>query len=782
MHLIKKSALMLAISSASLALAQEEKMEELVVISQQQTFANSLVSESMIDQQNAITSVLGVIDNVPGVLINEGDVFGSDDWSTVVSIRGFQLSLDEQQIGMTVDGVPNGNSNYGGGSKANRFIDTENLETVEVSQGTADISSRSHEALGGTLNFVTQDPREEQVARVSYTAGDYDAKKMYFRYDTGRFLNGTTKAYVSYSDMDVNAWIDQSGETTRNHIAVKAVGDYSWSDVTFYASYDDTEEDNYQRVSLSEFEANPDWDRLTGDWTGTPYVDQLYRRGWSTLRENFLTYARFDFNPMESLSFQVTPYYHKNEGRGDWLPPYIVDVTDDGAGQPHSELDSSNGTVRGGSALGQIGYVARDGSPLVPASDCSSLTFPYGGTGDGSLHLDPACFDTDAVPLGSYRHTHYEKERVGLTGDIRWDMDFSIGTNSVRGGFWYEDQVRYESRDWHKVIDSRTSYHFDHTPYWVQYDREYPQSTTMLYVEDALTLASVTLRAGVKQWYVDVEREDNIEGDVAKTSVSSDSDPLFSAGVLWQAVDGLEFFAGYAENFAAVKDVVLEEANLIENPDALDSVVPETATNMDLGVRYNSDRFALTATVYEIDFDNRITALSSAEAGEIIDYLGESDVVFVNAGGIKSTGFEFGGTWFVNDAFSIYSALTKNESEYQDSINDAFPNGNTVFGSPEDMFVLSFDWSEDAYRAGLSSKYVGERWIDAANTQRADAFTVTDLYFAIAGDGFGDAQGYEVKLTVNNLFDEDYLGGISGGWGAWIGGGRTAAITFTLDI
>ena len=55
----------------------------------------------MFKQQSAMTSAMAMIDNLPGVLINEGDTFGSDDWSTTVSIRCFQLSLDEQQVGIT---------------------------------------------------------------------------------------------------------------------------------------------------------------------------------------------------------------------------------------------------------------------------------------------------------------------------------------------------------------------------------------------------------------------------------------------------------------------------------------------------------------------------------------------------------------------------------------------------------------------------------------------------------------------------------------------------------
>ena len=65
-------------------------------------------------QQTPMTSALSIIDNLPGVLVNEGSPFGSDEWSTSISIRGFTLDLESQQIGMTVDGISNGNSNYGG--------------------------------------------------------------------------------------------------------------------------------------------------------------------------------------------------------------------------------------------------------------------------------------------------------------------------------------------------------------------------------------------------------------------------------------------------------------------------------------------------------------------------------------------------------------------------------------------------------------------------------------------------------------------------------------------
>ena len=130
-----------AVGSAPL-FADDTTMEEVTVIGVSTIYANNAVTEGMEKQQTPITSPLSMIDNLPGISIQEGDTYGFDDWSTTISMRGFQVSLSDQQIGMTIDGLPNGNSNYGGGAKANRYIDNQNIAGVNVSQGTADIASR----------------------------------------------------------------------------------------------------------------------------------------------------------------------------------------------------------------------------------------------------------------------------------------------------------------------------------------------------------------------------------------------------------------------------------------------------------------------------------------------------------------------------------------------------------------------------------------------------------------------------------------------------------------
>jgi iron complex outermembrane receptor protein len=764
-----------AVTPAFSAEETEENIESITVVGKSVSYANNQSSKEMARQQSNLTSVLAVIDNLPGVLINEGDTFGSDDWSTTVSIRGFQLSLDEQQIGITIDGIANGNSNYGGGAKANRYIDTENLAGVEVSQGTGDIASRSHEALGGTLNFTTIAPNAEEQMTVSWSQGNFDAQKFFVRYDTGEMAKDTF-AWLSVSNSRNTDWVDQSADNRRDHLAAKLVSMIGDVEVTAYGSWDDTHEDNYQRVSLAQFQQNPESDGLMAQWTGIPYVDQVHRQAWSTLRENLFGYVQADYKT-DNFEVKGNLYYHKNVGRGDWIPPYVVNVNNDGDNLPHSELQSGN-TISGGDSLGQIYFVDAAGVEVNQIAGCeSSITFPYGGAG---AEYDPACYASGAVPVGSYRHTHYEKERVGFNGDFIWYTQISEMDNALRGGIWYEDYRRDESRDWHKIIDSRSSAEFDHTPYWIQYDRGFPVQTAMLYLENELSMDWATVRLGVKQFYVDLERQDNFDS-TNQAAISSDSDPLFSAGILIpMPLDGLELFAGYAENFAAIKDTVLER-----DASTLDQVSPESAKNFDLGLRFVSEDFNASLTYYEIIFDDRLTFIApDSPAG--IDFLIGTNGTFVNSGGIESSGLEASLSINVTENMTIYGSYTHNNSEYTDGLIEdtdgllGFPAGNIVFGSVENMAVLSFDWQKDNYFAGLSNKWVDDRFINAANTAVADAYLVSDLYAGVSIENPANGiAALELRFTINNMFDESYLGGIAGE-AAWIGAPRTAAFNATL--
>ncbi len=768
----------------------EAEIEEVTVVGRSVSYANNATSDEMLKQQTSMTSVLSIIDNLPGVLINEGDTFGSDDWSTSIVIRGFQVNLNEQQIGMTIDGIANGNSNYGGGAKANRYIDTENTRGVEVSQGTADIASRSHEALGGTINFTTINPGDEERLVVSVTGGEFDASKYFIRYETGEIFKDTY-AWVSASTQESSDFMDQVAENTRDHFAAKIVSTINEVNLTGYVAYDDTQEDNYQRIyGLDQYAQNSEWDQLTSEWTGIPYQDQAFRRGWSTLRENMFAYLQAEWT-MGAVDLSANVYYHDNEGRGDWVPPYLVNVTDDGAGNPHSELNGN--TVFGGPFLGQIFFVNGNGEQLSPIDGCqSSLTFPYGGAGP---EYDPGCYEQGAIPVGSYRHTHYKKERLGFNADATWYAKIGEFDNVFRAGIWWEDYDREEYRDWHKIIDSATSFRFDERPYWVQYDRTFPVDTLMFYAENEIDFGFAKVRVGAKQFDVELKKQDNFNSD-NDLQVNSDSDTLFSAGIVVPLpVEGLEAFAGYGENFAAIKDAQLER----DDAD-LRFIQPETADNVDLGLRYSSPGFNASVTYYNIEFNNRIQ-FTSNETASGIDFLEAAAGGYRNVGGIESSGFEISLDVMLTDHLSLFSSLTISESEYVGTIGNsgtvyeslaaaeaaiADPNnpesslvsieGNTVLGTPDTMGVVSLDWAKDNYFAGLSTKYVDSRFLDIYNAAEVDSYIVSDFYVGGYIDGLGESiEEIEIRFTINNLFDEDYASTIAPG-AFWIGAPRAAAL------
>jgi len=85
------------------------------------------------------TSALRSIERLPGLNVQSSDAFGAYEWSTRVTIRGFQT----QQIGQTFDGVPLGDMSYGNFNGLNvvRAADASNLVSTTVERRTGRTSS-----------------------------------------------------------------------------------------------------------------------------------------------------------------------------------------------------------------------------------------------------------------------------------------------------------------------------------------------------------------------------------------------------------------------------------------------------------------------------------------------------------------------------------------------------------------------------------------------------------------------------------------------------------------
>ena len=124
------------------------------------------------------------------------------------------------------------------------------------------------------------------------------------------------------------------------------------------------------------------------------------------------------------------------------------------------------------------------------------------------------------------------------------------------------------------------NFNWNEQAYWYQYEWDFPQHVGKWYVEETLYVGPFALSGGVKQFLVGVSREDRFSVDPA-LAVDSNSRLLLPGGITYETpVEGLDLFAGYAENFKAISKSLLEVPGR-----SLDLLEPETAANVDAGLQ-----------------------------------------------------------------------------------------------------------------------------------------------------------------------------------------------------
>jgi iron complex outermembrane receptor protein len=600
-------------------------MSKVIVQSVTAPTANSLADKDQIDLQPTPSSVLNTIKYLPGVNLSQGDAFGGDDWSTHITIRSFS----DGQLGFTVDDVGTGFTEYAGGVKPNRYVDIENLETVVVSQGAADISSASSQALGGTLSYYTSNPTSSLGSLANLTVGSFNTVREFLRADTGQFA-GNNSAYISFSNESNDNWVGHyvggnAAVTNRIHMDAKDVGQFGNLKFTLFATIDNVNpEINYQGVSLQQFAQDPRNDQLTFSWTGQPVIDQNYAPTWTTIRTNSLVYAKFEVPLSDGFDMSFQPYWAHQQGKGEFLPPYQIrrydlsgNLTNEGNYVPANKV----GTVFFANAAGQ------DILPVNPATGVAASN-PY----DLSTYtwLTPAQ-TAGAVPLSSARFSRYLNNRYG--DNLSFELKLG-GDNKLHFGMWNEDEQRQRYRTWHAVDNPLVNDAYDAEDYSETFHWRYHTYTNMFYVQDQFTIDAFTIEAGIKYYNVQVAAAELLlqaDGTPGySTSISSNSNPLPSAGVIYKLDPSSELFASFTSNFSAVQDTVLEAgASGVD----VSQVKPEKADNYDFGYRYSSSGFAFSATAYYIDYTDKIVSLSGLAAK---DYTNTSSGVYVNIGGTES--------------------------------------------------------------------------------------------------------------------------------------------------
>ena len=172
------------------------------------------------------------------------------------------------------------------------------------------------------------------------------------------------------------------------------------------------------------------------------------------------------------------------------------------------------------------------------------------------------------------------------------------------------------------------------------------------------------------------------------------------------------------------------------NPD-LGSLKPEETMNYQLGTTWASQRLALSADIYQINFKNKIVSSPSGNG-----------TIFSNAGGATYKGVEGEGTYYVGQGFSLYGNYSLNSAK-DNTNNQWLPN------TPKTTAAAGVIYNQGQLYASLTAKHVGSRFGDTGETIPLAAYTVANFASSYTLKNVaGWAKEAKVGFQINNLLNK----------------------------
>ena len=761
-----------ATGSAPDAATQDNAKQLDVVSVSAKNSTRSAVSLSGSEIQKILpgTSPLQAIQTLPGVLYRTADPWGNNEQNASLFVHGF----NGQQLGYTMDGIPLGDQQYGNynGLTPQRAIISEDVSSVTLFSGAGDLATASTSNLGGSIATFSSDPAAEMGGRFSQTIGSHDATRTYARFDTGRF-GGDNSAYISVMHQDQRAW-DFRGHQRGNQLDGKFVHHDENGTFTFFADYSDKTEPNEDSIYHGTVAGQggmpytrafmyPDFQQALnylGANGAPPAADgNNYRNYYSDAqRTDYLTYAKYEWNLSESVTWSNTAYFHHDDGAGVVAGPIQV------AGLP---------------ALFAVYFPNQN------------LKQVFGGSGY------------------AIRTTEYDINRRGWISSLNWNTD----NNEFSAGVWWEHNQVSQDRRWYplNVNDpgASTPYSRPTNPLITQYEDKARSDVIQPYVSDLWHVTpDITLQAGFKSsfqyadgWYPVQPLPNSTVGvtQYPNGTINSHKDFLPQLGATWDISAHDELFFNAQENmrqFATANNLSpwslgsQQAFNIFKQ-----TVRPETAWVYELGLRSQHDfdvgpftGVDSQVSVYHVNFSNRLLQISPTPV--ISSIVGGASII-QNVGSVTTDGADLAATLHMGEHFSIYDAVSYNHSKYDDNYfsgTTLVPTaGKKVPGSPEWMnkFIISANYGR--FSGQLSGDTVGKVYATYTNDLSIPGYFLmgAQVSYALPLDGF--LHDAKLSLNVTNLTDRkgDYqvvVGAASGTYNTYPIAPRQWFLTFSTKI
>ena len=678
---------------------------EIVVFGQGETRQVQEVSSKELLILAPGTSPLKAIEKLPSVSFQSADPFGTYEWSSRVSIRGF----NQNQLGYTLDGIPLGDSSYGNnnGLHIGRAIISENIGVTRVSQGSGSIGTQATNNLGGTLEFFSADPSDGFGVDANLTYGSSNTMRAFGRINFGEA--GGVRGFLSGVYHNADKW-KGGGEQRSMHVNAKAIIPVGDAEFDGFFSYSDRAEQDYQDLSLEMINRLgydhdnyfPDYAKAISAARGVYVapinnIDDSYYDA-SGLRKDTLASYGLTAPLADGVTFKIKAYYHNNTGQGTWGTPYVPSPN----GVPMSARTTEYDIQRGGVF--------------------SSLNAEVGD---------------HAVTVGSwYEHNDFTQAR----------RFYAYESNTTPG----LDHTKFLAN-----------------PFFTQWLFDFNTDTLQYYVQDKISLGDLTINLGWKGFQVNNESDPRIQGSLAAGKIKSQDWFQPHAGVAYKLTDKAEIFGGFTQvtrafvSSATSGPFATTQAGF--NALVTRGLKPESSDTFELGARYNDNVFNGVIGVYYVNFRNRLLGVQTG-AGIV-----GNPAILQNVGSVRSLGFEAAGDVRLGGGMTLFASYSYTGATYRENVITPTAviatKGKEVVDTPKHLLRGEFAYDNDAFFGRVGANYMSKRYFNYLNDRSVPGRVLVDATVGYRLDA-GLRAPLELQLNATNLFGKDYVSTIgSNGFG-----------------
>ncbi|GBR42375.1 TonB-dependent receptor [Neoasaia chiangmaiensis NBRC 101099] len=682
--------------------------------------SQSGVTRDWIAKQTPSGNISSMIANLPGVVYANQSPLGTA--GDTLTMRG----MNESQIGYLFEGAPLADPiNYE--PYTSMLVDTENLGSVTVSQGSPDLDAPLFNAVGGQISATEMNPSHQYGGYLSLLGGTHSANKEFLRLDTGDIGNTGIRGFASFSHLSNNNWRGPGG-AERYHIDSKFVKEWGEDNsITAIFGYNRQEQTTWREPTAAQ------WKQYG---TGFNYSPTYYPGNSTYYKLNFGNLNSLDviapmhFTLAHNLTLNVTPYYVHQNG------PSV-------GGENIPASGGYYGTMQYGDLNQPNSYVGANGQRMLTTAG-----------------VDP-----------------WNQK----TGAINASLNWTLGSNTLSFGYWYS-YTTHEELSTFAVVDPSGKAANAYGRYGITvpgtggallsgYNLNFVQQVNALYLADTLKLLDdkLTLSAGFRAAMVARQGTNDVPGADPYKVVGNYFEPLPQFSASYQITPRDQIYLNGTTSFRAPESVEAysqifdpNSAHAVEQPGSLK---PEYSIGEEIGYRHTGKLINFQISAFNMNLTNHQVTSSA--------YIPNTNMLIsepINIGGETSRGIqgELGlKPWhhfspYVSAQY-LHATLDNNvpvsaKNAAGASVIDYLPTaGKTMVAAPHWTASVGLSYDDNKHFFGnFDLRYVGSQWSTFMNDQRIPYYVVSDISLGYRFPHVPHLKGPKIQLNLINIGNNLY--------------------------